>query len=71
MADAKPVRIGVAAPAGKPRNTGRPVRAGLVQEKAWDGTPADTKGPRKRGPYRKFRAARVKVAEKKDEKAAE
>jgi hypothetical protein len=44
MADAKPVRIGVAKPKGKPRNTARPVRQGLVQLKNTDGTPADEAG---------------------------
>jgi hypothetical protein len=39
MADAKPVGVGVASDSGKPRNTRRPVRAGLIQEKEFEDDP--------------------------------
>jgi hypothetical protein len=72
MADAIPVKVGKATEAQKPRNTGRPIRAGLVQEKLVDGTPVDKGDPKKRLAYKKHVAARKRREEErlKAEKAA-
>jgi hypothetical protein len=64
MADANPVSAGVKSDSGKPRNTGRPVRAGLIIEKPVEKPVEkefkDEGEPRKRGPYKKKTAAEAK-----------
>jgi hypothetical protein len=54
MADAKPVRTGAATKKTKKRNTGRPVRAGLVQLKDAAGLPVEAGLP---APSKKPKAA--------------